>query len=211
MFIKHTPCSSLVICIILSFLFSSTFFGAVYSQSTLPDITSKNRNDNVLLVSIFPQKNPVARSDSQNIIITVTDSNSKVVPDADINGKLMYPGGNYEKDFSGITDTDGKFENSLTIGKNGDVGELSIEVDASSPAYNSGSANDSFLLVDSSGLSAINNISSTSEIKKGVSFAAAGDFYCDVKTKKTTKTMQEKNPDLVLALGDLSASYGYRH
>ena len=35
-------------------------------------------------------------------------------------------------------------------------------------------------------------------------FCCGRDFYCDVKTKKTTKAMQEKNPDLVLALGDLS-------
>ena len=203
MFIKYMR-RSFVICIILSFLFSSAFFGAVLSQSTLPDITSKNSNDNVLLVSILPQKNPVARGDSQNIIIIVTDSNSKVVPDAHVNGKLIYPGGNYEKDFSGIADADGKFEYSLTIGKNGDVGPLNIEVDASSPAYESGSVTDSFSLVDSSALSVFNNISSTSEIKKGISFAAVGDFYCDVRTKKTTKTMQEKNPDLVLALGDLS-------
>ena len=169
----------------------------------MPDITSKNSN-NKLLVSIFPQKNPIARGDSQNIIITVTDSNSKVVPDVHLNGKLIYPGGSYEKDFSGSTDADGKFEYSLTIGKNGDVGPLSIEVDASNPAYESGSVTDSFLLVDSSGLSATSNISPTSEIKQGISFAAAGDFYCDVRTKKTTKAMQEKNPDLVLALGDLS-------
>ena len=119
---------------ILSFLFSSTFYGAVYSQSTLPDFTSKNSNNNVLLVSIFPQKNPIARGDSQNIIITVTDSNSKVVPDVHLNGKLIYPGGNYEKDFSGSTDADGIFEYSLTIGKNGDIGPLSMEVDASDPA-----------------------------------------------------------------------------
>jgi hypothetical protein len=33
MFIKHTLCSSFVIGIISSFLFSSTFFGAVYSQA----------------------------------------------------------------------------------------------------------------------------------------------------------------------------------
>ena len=130
----------------------------------------------MLLVSILPQKNPVARGDSQNITITVTDSNSKVVPDAHINGKLIYPGGNYEKDFSGSTDADGKFEYSLTIGKNGDIGPLSIEADASSPAYESGSATDSFLLVDSSGLSVINDISSTSEVKKGISFAAGWGF-----------------------------------
>lgn len=174
------------------------------SPPTFLDIKFTNSNDNVLLVSILPQKNPVARGDSENIIISVTDSNSKAVPDAQINGKLIYPGGNYEKDFSGITDTDGKFEYSLTIGKNGDVGELSIEVDASKPAYEASSVTDSFSLVDSRGLSVINNISSTPEIKKGISIAAAGDFYCDVRTKKTTKAMQEKNPDLVLALGDLS-------
>jgi len=63
---------------------------------------------------------------------------------------------------------------------------------------------DSFLIVDSSDLSATSNISPTSEIKQGISFAAAGDFYCDIRTKKTTKAIQEKNPDLVLALGDLS-------
>ena len=71
---------------------------------------------------------------------------------------------------------DGKFEYSLTIGKNGDIGPLSIEVDASSPAYESGSVTDSFLLVDSSGLSVINNISSTSEVKKGISFVAGWGF-----------------------------------
>src|SRR6476660_4582085 len=99
MIIRNTLCSSFILCMILSFLFSSTFYGAVYSQSTLPDFTSKNSNNNVLLVSIFPQKNPIARGDSQNIIITVTDSNSKVVPDVHLNGKLIYPGGNYEKVF----------------------------------------------------------------------------------------------------------------
>lgn len=202
--IKYTLCSSFVICIIFLFLFSSTFFGAAYSQSTLSDITSKYSNDNELLVSIFPQKNPVARGDSQNIVITVRDSNSRVVPGALINGKLIYPGGNYEKDFSGNTDTDGKFEYSLTIGRNGDVGPLSIEVDASSPAYNTVTVTDSFSLVESSGLSVFNNISSTSKTKEGINFAAAGDFYCDRRTKKTTEAIQEKNPDLVLALGDLS-------
>lgn len=202
--IKYTLCSSFVICIIFLFLFSSTFFGAAYSQSTLSDITSKYSNDNELLVSIFPQKNPVARGDSQNIVITVRDSNSRVVPGALINGKLIYPGGNYEKDFSGNTDTDGKFEYSLTIGRNGDVGPLSIEVDASSPAYNTVTVTDSFSLVESSGLSVFNNISSTSKTKEGINFAATGDFYCDRRTKKTTEAIQEKNPDLVLALGDLS-------
>lgn len=161
----------------------------------LSDTKNVNSNGNALLVSIFPQKNPVARGDSQKITITVTDSNSKVVPDARVDGKLIYPGGNYEKDFSGRTDSDGNFLYTLTIGKKGDVGVLRIEVDAANPSYKSGSATDSFTLVDSSG---------APKIKEGTSFVAAGDFYCDARTKKTADAMQENNPDLVLAVGDLS-------
>ena len=172
--------------------------------TNLSDNNNVNSNGGALLVSIFPQKNPVARGDSQNITITVTDSNSKVVPEARIDGKLIYPGGNYEKDFSGRTDVDGNFEYSLTIGKKGDEGVLRIEVDAESPAYKSGSATDSFSLVGSSGESVINNPSYKPHSKKGISFVAAGDFYCDAGTKKNANAMQENNPDLVLALGDLS-------
>lgn len=36
------------------------------------------------------------------------------------------------------------------------------------------------------------------------SFVAAGDWGCDEKAQRTVKNMQNKTPDLVLALGDLS-------
>ncbi|MFZ0366682.1 MAG: hypothetical protein WAL21_03265, partial [Nitrososphaeraceae archaeon] len=71
--------------------------------TNLSETSDIDGNNNVLLVSIFPLKNPVARGDSQNTTITVTDSASKPVPNAEIDGNLIYPGDNYEKEFSGIT------------------------------------------------------------------------------------------------------------
>jgi hypothetical protein len=107
-------------------------------------------NNNELLVSIFPLKNPVERGDTQNATITVTDSGSTAVAKAEIDGKLIYPGDNYEKDFSGITDSQGKFVYSWIIGEKGDVGALSIEVEVSSQGYPPSSATGSFDIVDNS-------------------------------------------------------------
>ncbi|MDW0249666.1 MAG: hypothetical protein QN702_08615, partial [Nitrososphaeraceae archaeon] len=107
-------------------------------------------NNNELLVSISSLKNPVERGDIQNATITVTDSGSKAVANAEIVGKLIYPGNNYEKDFSGITDSQGKFVYSWIIGKKGDVGALSIEVEVSSQGYPPSSATGSFDIVDNS-------------------------------------------------------------
>jgi hypothetical protein len=72
------------------------------------------------------------------------------VANAEINGKLIYPGENYVKDFSGITDSQGKFVYSWIIGKKGDVGALSIEVEVSSQEYPPSSATGSFDIVDNS-------------------------------------------------------------
>jgi hypothetical protein len=107
-------------------------------------------NNNGMLVSISPQKDPVARGDTQNATITVTDSDSRAIANAEIKGKLIYPGGNYEKEFSGITDSQGKFVYSWIIGKKGDVGPLSIEVDVSNQGYPPSSAKDSFEIADNS-------------------------------------------------------------
>ena len=107
-------------------------------------------NNNELQVSIVPLKNPVERGDTQDATITVTDSGSKAVANAEIVGKLIYPGNNYEKDFSGITDSQGKFVYSWIIGKKGDVGALSIEVEVSSQGYPPSSATGSFDIVDNS-------------------------------------------------------------
>ena len=103
-----------------------------------------------LLVTISPLKNPVARGDRQSATITVTDSNNRTVSEAEIKGKLVYPGDNFEKDFKGTTDLNGEFIYSWTIGKKGDEGVLSIEVDALSQGYPPASASSSFEIVKSS-------------------------------------------------------------
>jgi len=109
-----------------------------------------DRNNNELQVSIVPLKNPVERGDTQDATITVTDSGSRPVANAEIVGKLIYPGENFEKDFSGITDSQGKFVYSWIIGEKGDVGALSIEVEVSSQGYPPSSATGSFDVVDNS-------------------------------------------------------------
>ena len=106
--------------------------------------------NNGLLVSIKALKNNVARGDSQNVTITVIDSASRPIANAEISGLLKYPGDNYEKEFSGITDSQGKFVYSWIIGENGDVGPLVIEVRVSSQAYPSASAVNSFEIMGSS-------------------------------------------------------------
>ncbi|MGE5683575.1 MAG: hypothetical protein ACM3ZS_00320, partial [Nitrososphaerota archaeon] len=84
--------------------------------ANISDIVDTGSDNNIILVSVFSQKNPVARGDTQNTTITVTDSNSRAIPNADIDGKLVYPGDNFEKTFNGQTDLQGKFVYSWTIG-----------------------------------------------------------------------------------------------
>ncbi len=110
-----------------------------------------------LLVTILPLKNPVARGDIQNATITVTNSENIPIANAQIDGKLIYPGNNFEKEFKGSTDLDGKFVYSWTVGKKGDIGPLVMEVEASSQGYPPISANISFKLVKSGESSQIEN------------------------------------------------------
>lgn len=44
----------------------------------------------------------------------------------------------------------------------------------------------------------------TSKMLKNFNFAAAGDFGCGDEPNWTVRAMMEKNPEIVLALGDLS-------
>ena len=118
--------------------------------TNLSETNEIDGNYNELQVSILPLKNPVERGDTQDATITVTDSGSRPVANAEINGKLIYPGDNFEKDFTGITDSQGKFVYSWIIGKKGDVGALSIEVEVSSQGYPPSSATGSFDIVDNS-------------------------------------------------------------
>ena len=119
------------------------------SETSSSDIKKVETNNNQLLVTILPQKDRVARGDTQNTTISVTDSNHTGIANAQIDGKLIYPGEKYEKEFKGSTDYEGKFVYSWTVGKKGDVGPLVINVEVSSEGYPSTSAKNSFEIVKS--------------------------------------------------------------
>jgi hypothetical protein len=119
------------------------------SEERLQSIPA-NENNNELLISIEPLKDPVARGDSQGVTITVTDSTSRPVANARIDGILLYPGDNFEKTFGGITDIQGRFVYSWIIGNKGDIGSLAIEAEVSSPGYAASSAVGSFDIVNPS-------------------------------------------------------------
>ena len=127
------------------------------SETSLSDNKKVETNNNQLLVTISPQKDPVARGDTQNTTITVTDSNHRSIANAQIDGNLIYPGDNFKKQFKGITDYQGKFVYSWTVGKKGDVGPLVIDLQVSSGGYQSTSAKNSFEIVNSDESSEIKN------------------------------------------------------
>jgi hypothetical protein len=178
------------------------------SETNLSKIEESGNNDTSLLVSILAQNNPIARGDIQNTTITVTDSAKRPITNAEINGKLIYPGNNFEKEFVGKTDYNGKFIYTWTIGKKGDVGPLTVEVDASSQGYQSSFITSSFDIVDSSEASkdsgALDGNLDLDIQNSGLDFVVAGDYGCDSKTRQTIKDMEEQNTDLAFALGDLS-------
>jgi hypothetical protein len=176
------------------------------SITNASEIVDTDSNNNMMLVSVLSQKNPVARGDTQNTTITVTNSNSRAIPNAEIDGKLVYPGNDFEKTFKGKTDHQGKFVYSWTIGENGDVGPLSVEIEVSSQGYIDSSVTNSFDIVDSSSISGINGVSDEAITggKSEFEFTVAGDYGCDSKTRQTVEGMEDEDPDLVLALGDLS-------
>ena len=118
---------------------------AVSPQITVPVEPAQQE----LFVTISPLKNSVTRGDRQNATITVMDSSNRPVADTQIDGKLIYPGDNFEKQFNGVTDSEGKFVYSWTIGEKGDVGALDIEVEVSSQAYPPAEAHSSFEITES--------------------------------------------------------------
>ena len=178
------------------------------SETNLSNIEESGNNNTSLLVSILAQKNPIARGDIQNTTITVTDSAKRPITNAEINGKLIYPGNNFEKEFVGKTDYNGMFIYSWTIGKKGDVGPLTVEVDASSQGYKSSFITSSFDVVDSSESSKDNSaLGGNLDLhipNSELDFVVAGDYGCDSKTRQTIKDMVEQDTDLAFALGDLS-------
>jgi outer membrane biosynthesis protein TonB len=132
---------------------------AIPVQSNQPqsNASEANNNTNQLLVTITLQKDPVARGDTQNSTIAVTDSSHRPIANAQINGKLIYPGNNFEKDFNGITDLEGKFVYSWIIGKKGDVGPLVMRVETSSQGHPLASAENTFQIVKKGESSEIKN------------------------------------------------------
>ena len=122
---------------------------AAEEQANIPREIPPEPAQQELFVTISPLKNPVARGDRQNATITVMDSSNRPIGDAEIDGKLIYPGDNFEKEFNGITDSEGKFVYSWTIGEKGDVGALDIEVAVSSQAYPPAEAHNSFEITES--------------------------------------------------------------
>jgi hypothetical protein len=129
----------------------------VQSNQPQSNASEANNTTNQLLVSITSLKDPVARGDTQNSTIAVTDSDHKPIANAQINGKLVYPGNNFEKDFNGLTDLEGKFVYTWIIGKKGDVGPLVMRVNASSEGHPAGSAENTFEIVKKSESSQIKN------------------------------------------------------
>lgn len=118
------------------------------SDLSITEDSTSNNNDGTLLVSIIPQNDPISRGDSQTVTITVTDSASTAVANAEIDGNLIYPGDNFEKEFSGTTNSQGEFVYTWTIGENGDAGPLSVQVEVSSQEHPPTSATISFDVED---------------------------------------------------------------
>ncbi len=61
-------------------------------------------------------------------------------------------------------------------------------------------------LISKNGMSAVPDINNPFEPKtnQDFNFAVAGDFGCDIRAKETIANMTKKDPELVIALGDLS-------
>ena len=116
--------------------------------SSQPAVSGENTKNMSVIFDIL--NNPVSRGSDQNITITVSDAASnESIPGATIAGKLLYPGDNYVKDFSGITDPNGQFVYHWTIGENGDAGELTIEAQIVASGYESQEARSAFQITES--------------------------------------------------------------
>ena len=115
--------------------------------SSQPATSGENTKTMSVIFDIL--NNPVSRGSDQNITITVSDAASnESIPGATITGKLLYPGDNYVKDFTGTTDPNGQFVYHWTIGKNGDAGELTIEAQVVAPGYESQLAKSAFQITE---------------------------------------------------------------
>jgi len=119
------------------------------SSGASSQAAASGENTKTMSVIFDILNNPVSRGSDQNITITVSDAASnESIPGATITGKLLYPGDNYVKDFTGTTDPNGQFVYHWTIGKNGDGGELTIEAQVVAPGYESQLAKSAFQITE---------------------------------------------------------------
>jgi len=115
------------------------------SSAATSQPVASGENNKTMSVILDILNNPVSRGSDQNITITVSDAASnESILGATITGKLLYPGDNYVKDFTGTTDPNGQFAYHWTIVKNGDAGELTIEAQVVAPGYESQQAKSAF-------------------------------------------------------------------
>ena len=118
------------------------------SPKATPQLASEP-NTRTMSITFDILNNPVSRGSDQNVTITVADAASnESISGATITGKLLYPGDNYVKDFTGTTDPNGQFAYHWTIGKNGDAGELTIEAQVVAPGYESQQAKSAFQIAE---------------------------------------------------------------
>ena len=118
------------------------------AASSQPVASVENNKTMSVIFDIL--NNPVSRGSDQNITMTVVDAASnESIAGATITGKLLYPGDNYVKDFTGTTDPNGQFAYHWTIGKNGDAGELAIEAQIVASGYESQQARSAFQITES--------------------------------------------------------------
>jgi hypothetical protein len=111
--------------------------------------TASEENTKTMSVIFDILNNPVSRGSDQNMTITVSDAASnESIAGATITGKLLYPGDNYVKDFSGTTDPNGQFVFHWTIGENGDAGELTIEAQIVASGYETQQARSAFQITE---------------------------------------------------------------
>jgi hypothetical protein len=119
------------------------------SSETSSQPAVSGENTKTMSVKFDILNNPVSRGSDQNITMTVVDAASnESIPGATITGKLLYPGDNYVKDFSGTTDLNGQFAYHWTIGENGDAGELTIEAQIVASGYESQQAGSAFQITE---------------------------------------------------------------
>ena len=119
------------------------------SSGASSQLAVSGENTKTMSVIFDILNNPVSRGSDQNITITVSDAASnESIAGATITGKLLYPGDNYVKDFSGTTDANGQFAYHWTIGKNGDAGELAIEAQVAASGYDSQQARSAFQITE---------------------------------------------------------------